>query len=108
MGEIANQLVGRNDQPLGAYEWSDHSNALVLTANTADSITVPTGYHYAAFDSDGFIWVALNETAVVPSANITDGSAPHPNPGFRRVTPGDTISVICEEDTKVGVYFYTE
>jgi hypothetical protein len=52
-----------------------------LTANTAKTITVPAGARWVNFSPRANLWVNFNGgTAVIPSADVTDGSGSYYNP----------------------------
>lgn len=84
-------------------------NVLVLAANTAQAFTVPSGYTkvYMTMDTPGLaLWVDENKTAVIPTGNITDGTAPMLNPYGREVRPGASLSCICASACTVLAEFY--
>lgn len=52
-----------------------------LTAAAAKTITVPAGARWVIFSAQANLWVNFNGgTAVVPSADVTDGSGSYYNP----------------------------
>ena len=85
------------------HPFSDVGAKIQLAANTAISWTVPgdaTRKYRAefAFNSDDYVWVALNKTAVIP----TPGSAVNTNQEEFRPTPkyvfgGNTLSFISTQ-----------
>ena len=84
-------------------------NTLVLAANTAQSFTVPALAYKVILTksvSSAALWVDKDAVAVIPVANVTDGSSPMLNPGIRQVAPGDVLSCICDEAVKVTAEFY--
>jgi len=56
------------------FEVSDYVNNKVLAANTAESETVPTGRSVAVVTPTADLWITRSGTAVVPSADVSDGS----------------------------------
>lgn len=68
----------------------------VTASGTAESITVPTGVQFVVFSSDCPFWAGYGATAVVPSADVNDGTASDPSPTQRFITGVTTISVITE------------
>lgn len=86
--------------------FSDSTYVLNLTANSAKQITVPANAAYVIFAFTMPIWVRVNNDATVPSDDITNGAAPVLNPGLRRVSPGQIISVISAYDCLVSLAFY--
>jgi hypothetical protein len=82
-------------------------NNYVLVANTAKSITVPTGANYVLISGTSLpIYMNFQGTAVVPSTDITDGSGSFPNLGVPIALVGTTaISIISPYAGVAGVAF---
>ena len=85
-----------NDTPAISL-WND---AIVLGAASAESYTIPAGISWVILSPTAAIWVDPAATAVVPAADIVDGTAP-----FRvgadvayhvKVAPGQVLSLIRE------------
>jgi hypothetical protein len=98
-----------------ASQWiTNHS----LTANTAKTITVPAGARWVNFSSRANLWVNFNGgTAVIPSADVTDGSGSYFNPpmfyigalyagGVTTYPALTTISVISDTTWVLTVMWY--
>jgi hypothetical protein len=108
--------VGYADEPLKFFREQagdqtfaikqGYVNNYVLVASTNTAVTVPSGYHYALFNSNCDIWVKLGGAAAIPAADVTDGTGSELNPHMRRVEPGATIGVISESAAKVSIVFY--
>lgn len=88
------------------YMPSDTINAYVLVANTAQTVTVPTGATIAAFSANGNFYVNWTTTATVPAANVTSGLASELNPTTRRTLGGTTFSIIAPIATIVTIAYY--
>lgn len=56
------------------------SDAIVLEPDVAQSYTIPTGANKLIFSCVDEYWVDPSKTAVVPVANLIDGSAPLRSP----------------------------
>lgn len=71
-------------------------DAVVLGAGTAESYAVPAGAAYAIITSDGAFFARLTGTAVIPTTEVSDGTASMYIPaGIQiRVEGGTTISMI--------------
>lgn len=76
-----------------AIPFSDQVMSRALVANTAESITVPTGARIAVFSANVDFFANSTTTATVPG-DVTDGSASILNPVARSVEGVTTISVI--------------
>lgn len=90
--------------------FSRYNNARVLAANIAESFVVPSGAYRVAFNinvAGQAFWVDDQKTAVIPTDDVIDGSAPELNPGMRLVQPGQTLSVISAAACIVTASFYT-
>ena len=92
-----------NDTPPVSL-WND---ALLLGAGTAESYTIPAGVSWLIISPSGAVWVNSTTTAVVPVADISDGTGP-----FRigadaayhvKVAPGQVLSMIREGGSSVTV-----
>lgn len=76
-----------------AVMWSDSVMARALAANTAESITVPSGARIVVLTCTENFYANPVTTAAVPG-DVTDGSASELNPQARSVVGVTTISVI--------------
>lgn len=80
-------------------------NGVLLAANVAESITVPTGAKFAMFNATADFYARYTGTAAVIS-DTTDGTGSELNPTVRTLAVGDTISVISGETCYLTVAFY--
>lgn len=97
-----------NRQPHGCIiAPPEHRHAYMLSAGTAKAVTIPTGARIALFaiENGTNVYVAYGRVATVPSADVTDGSAPELNPGAREVAAYATISLISATATIVVISF---
>ncbi len=81
-----------------------------LSSGVAQQTTVPSSFEvYQAvfsFETGTDVWVAVNDTAEVPSGSFAATSSQQ-NPAVRVVNRGDVISLITSNTTAtVGVSFY--
>lgn len=83
-------------------------DAKVLAASTAETITVPAGAKYVIFSAEADFWANPNDTAAVPSGDVSDGSASELNPVGYDVEGVSTISIISETAQNVSVTFYKD
>ncbi len=81
--------------------------AVTLTANIAESITVPENVDsvYFSFGSSGDVWVDCENTAVIPGGSFA-ATTSELRPVSRFVRPGQHISFICAFVNPVQVSFY--
>lgn len=87
-------------------------DARVLSANTAETVTVPTftdtrplvGVVFSA-DCASF-YVNSSATAAVPAADVTNGSASERNPAGYQYPQGDQFSIIAPTDCKITMAWY--
>lgn len=92
-------------------EFSDLNYSMILTASTAQSVTVPSDYEnwvaVFSYTPGSTVWVDDTTTAAIPSgaASFTTSQL---NPAVRQVKAGDVISLITPDATndQVGVSFY--
>lgn len=95
-----------NSYPTFAIPAPDSVNGVALGANTAESITVPSGAKFALFSADTDFFARYTGTATVIT-DTTDGSGSELNPVIRSLLSSDTISVISENSCLITVSFYT-
>ncbi len=72
-------------------------NALVLAANTAESLTIPTWADFILMSPNNAlaeVYVRVGATATVPAADTTDGTSSFRGQTFMRVDARTGISVI--------------
>ena len=80
-----------------------------LAANTAESITVPTGARFALFSATGDFYANYTTTATVPGDTaIADATASELNPAMRWVSGVTTISVIAPATCVVTISFWVD
>lgn len=92
---------------------STYVNALVLAANTAETLTAPT---FAAYPSAKVIGVFsptcsnwyYNSTAVaaVPAADVTDGGAAARAPTALKMTQAGTVSIVADAACTITIEWY--
>lgn len=88
----------------------DYVCARALTANVAEQITVPAGAAFVVFGAnvDFFAAYGANPTAVVPGADVDDGTSNEMNP-ISRVVAGDAkISVISASNGILTASFWKQ
>ena len=85
---------------IDAITTCSHVDARVLAADTAETITVPSGANIVMFgcvDGSGnavSFYADFSNTAAEPAADITDGSGAELNPYIRYLGSTTTISVL--------------
>ena len=89
--------------PLQGLLYDQWVDALVLSANTAQTYTIPAGTDYLLFSGTGIFYVSYTGTAVIPSGNVLTGLAPALDPVLRAVTGLTSISVIAPASTIVTI-----
>lgn len=98
----------------GSFALSANSSSynLALSANTAKSLTLPSGASHVFFSSSEDFWVAWTKTgesdvtAAIPAADNTAGSAPELNPTQRHVEGISKISVISATAQNVNIVVF--
>ena len=96
MRKLRLELDGYHGSAMQAIEQSGYIDAKVLAANTAETVTVPTGARIVLFSAtDNFYMDTRTIPAVIPTADISNGTAPEFNPIARMVTAADTFSLIA-------------
>lgn len=93
---------------------SRYINTRALAANTAETETVPTGVTggtaaYVVFKCDADFWVCWSgSTAVVPAADVTDGTGSELNPTERYIGGVTTYSIISASASSISMAYYAE
>lgn len=95
-----------DDRSYGGLIISDSRYLVVLAAGTAKTITVPEYALIALFSADADFYAEYNTTAVVPTIDIMDGTAPELNPTLRSMLEVTTISVIASTNAILQISFY--
>lgn len=81
--------------------------ARVLAANTSEAHTVPPGVSRVIFSANCNFYAIPGATAVVPAADVTDGTASELNPGAWDLIAGvATIALIAPTACIVTLTFY--
>lgn len=89
--------------------YTPYVNVLALSASTAASSTVPTGYDACIIYVDGgTLYARIGGTAAIPSATVTDGTASEQiiTGSVRRVYEGVAISFINATASKVTLAYH--
>ena len=89
--------------------YSDYKDAIVLVANTNQTINIPTGAKYARFKSTGSsdFWIKFGGAAAVPSANVTDGTASRLNPdGIIGIDGATTVGIISAVVCTISIEYW--
>lgn len=92
---------------IAALRPSDTIDARVLAGTVAESHTVPTGARFVAFSGTGDFYVRYGNTAAIPAADVTNGTASELNPGVRMIEGHATIGLIAPADCVVTMAFYS-
>jgi hypothetical protein len=95
-----------NQQMLQLPKLTTWVDARVLAANVAETVTVPTGCDFMVLAGTAVYYVRNGGTAVIPVADVTDGTAPMLSPAARRTVPGETFSIIAPATTIVTMECY--
>lgn len=103
--------------PLGTHraamapQPSDAPVAIVLAAGSSKAVAVPAGAAFVALSFTGDVWArfgAAGVAAAVPTADVTNGSAPVLNPDARRIPDGAThLALIAEAACKGSLEFWS-
>ena len=100
-------IVGENRQNLNGILFAGHVDAVVLVADTATAYTVPTGGDFLLISSTVSFYASSLGTAVIPTADVTDGTASELNPVLRAVGAGETISFIADRACVITISVYS-
>lgn len=85
--------IGLRDAALPAC---NHVDNRVLAANTAETVTVPSGAASVFFGSDGDFGARWDGgTAAWPAADVTDGTGTEINPTWRALDGLTTFSIVA-------------
>lgn len=100
-----------------SLEPADNVQAIVLAAGVAERVTLPVAAggqpaaKYCLFSATGDFFAKFGDntvTAIVPSGDITDGTAPELNPVMRTKPSGVThVSLISASAITVTIAFYS-
>lgn len=111
--EAAEAAVLRNMEvrqfAYGALRAPAYIQARVLAASTAESITVPTNATFVAFSANCDFYVSYDsDTAVVPGADVDDGTSNELNPTVRYIAGLSSLSVISPTTCVITAAFYRQ
>ena len=96
----------------GPVSATDTAYAVVLAAGTSKVVSLPAGAAFVRVSAMADVWAKFGTsgvTAAVPSADVTDGSAPVRNPDLRRVPSGAThLALVAEAACKASLEFWAD
>lgn len=102
--------LGRPTPVLTAMEQSDTIYAVVLAANTSQSIALPANATMVVFSAelgyDYYVKLA-NETLTIPANNVVDGTAPELSPVARLCAGKTHVSLISASNCTMTLSFYS-
>jgi hypothetical protein len=107
MRKLSIEMDGYHLTPTQAITQSDYINVAFLGVDTAESFTVPAKASIVLFSSDSNFYLNTRAAAVIPTGDIIDGSGPEYNPIVRRVSPGDSLSLISPAACIIMLAFYS-
>lgn len=92
---------------LGAIPAETYVDNIVLVAGVAKTVTVPSDATHAIFSGTGDFWAIFKAStaAVVPSADITDGTGCVLNPTMRDVNALTEFSLISSATPLISIAF---
>ena len=88
---------------------SFYINNAVLAADTAENIAIPTDAVWVLLGANADFWARFDgSAAVIPTADVTDGTGSVLNPTARHIgnVTGGNISVISAVAAKISAEFY--
>lgn len=95
--------MGRRTDFLSA---PDTVKAVVLTAGASRLVPVPASARRVLAGATGNFWMAYGRAAVLPTADVTDGSAPELNPAARDLSGVTTLGLVAPADCVVCLAFF--
>lgn len=101
--QILDDVMGKTTSVIPA---SNYSNALLLSAGVAKTVTVPADARVVLFSATGNFWLRVGGVPAVPTADILDGTAPELNPAGRAIKPGQTLGFVAPAGCAVSLSFY--
>jgi hypothetical protein len=75
MKRISHVIDPNGNPVLNGLSASDHVDARVLAATTAEVHTIPTGAKSVRFTGTGPFFIHFGAAAAIPAADVTDGTA---------------------------------
>ncbi len=99
---------GANGELIFARSAPQYIDARVLSANTAESHTVPDGASFVVFSSDGDFYARPNAEPAVPASAVEDGSAGELNPVIWDLDGVASIGLVATEARVVTLTFYRD
>jgi hypothetical protein len=81
-------------------------NTYALSANTAETITWPTGALWCNISASAAYWVNANTTATIPNSDVTTGLASMLNMGQRMKGVESGFSIISATNQQISVEFW--
>ncbi len=102
------EVISRSGgQPTLIPPVSKYVDNMVLAADVAETITVPSGVNIAIFNGTVDFYVNFEgSTAIVPTTEIADGTGHELNPGARAVDETATYSVISAATCIISIAYY--
>ena len=105
--------MGIYDGHADALRQSDWIDARVLATTTTENFQAPTGAKYVLFSGNGDFYARIEADApmdaVVPTGDVTDGTAPELNPAMRQLPVDQAyISLVAPAATIVTMMYFRQ
>ena len=84
----------------------DYVSAAVLSASTEETVSVPEEASHVFFAGTADFYVGYDDTAAIPSSDVTDGTGHELNPTVRLIRGVTDISLISPSNSVVTLSFY--
>lgn len=95
--------MGRRTDALNA---PDCCLVVMLSAGVPKQVAVPSGAAVMLASCTGLFWVRYGGPAVLPTADILDGTAPELNPAARSVAGLSSLGLVAPADCVLNLSFY--
>jgi hypothetical protein len=103
MNQIKVIKTAPDGTPLIGLFPAQHTDVVVLTAETPVSYSIPSGGVYALINCTADVWVRFNGSAAIPTVSVTNGSASTLNPALRALQGTNTIGFVSPVDCKCSI-----
>jgi len=94
------------DRPTKVIALSDTRHVMVLQPGQPRTVAVPSAADVVLVNATADVWVQFGGAAVLPTADITDGSAPELNPDARLIRGITAIGLVSAAACLVNLVFY--
>lgn len=105
---MAQLFRDQSERDAFARRFSDEVDVVFFSGAGTATYTLETGYDYVVLSATADFFVRPDAATTVPTANVTDGTAPHLNPTQMNISGVTSLGFAVSAACTITVEYYTK